>query len=72
MSDDPPSNGWEMSKENVMPIKQGRSVTALNNALQLGTPQRNQELEETRKYNVYSRNLICKKKGAGDRGLCGK
>lgn len=53
MSDDPPSNGWEMSKENVMPIKQGRSVTALNNALQLGTPQRNQELEETRKYNVY-------------------
>lgn len=72
MNDDPPSNGWEMSKENVMPIKQGRSVTALNNALQLGTPQRNQELEETRKYNTYSQNLTCKEKGAGDRGLCGK
>ena len=49
MNADSPPNAWETSKENVMPIKQGRSVSILNKALQMGTPQRNQELEELRK-----------------------
>lgn len=36
---------WEISKENVMPIKEGRSVDSLNQALQLGTPQHNKTIE---------------------------
>ena len=38
---------WEISKENVMPIKQGRSVRSLNHALQYDTPQKNRSLQET-------------------------
>ena len=41
---------WEISKENVMPIKQGRSVPSLNQALQCGTPQRNRSIQEKVKY----------------------
>ena len=37
---------WEISKENVMPIKQGRSVSSLNHALQIDTPQKNRSLQE--------------------------
>ena len=37
---------WETSKENVLPLKQGRSATTLNQALQNGTPQRNPVIEE--------------------------
>lgn len=45
---------WEISKENVMPIKEGRSVDSLNQALQLGTPQHNKTLESRIKYHLIT------------------
>ena len=41
---------WEISKENVAPLKQGRSVPSLNQALHLGTPQRNEQLEQMKQW----------------------
>ena len=41
---------WEISKENVVPLKQGRSIQSLNSALKMGTPQHNQGLELMRKF----------------------
>lgn len=43
---------WEISKENVMPVKEGRSVDSLNQALQFGTPRRNKTLESKIQYYV--------------------
>lgn len=43
---------WEISKENVMPIKQGRSVSSLNHALQIDTPQKNRSLQEKVKWEL--------------------
>ena len=37
---------WETSKENVLPLRQGRSANTLNQALQNGTPQRNPIVEK--------------------------
>jgi hypothetical protein len=31
---------WETNKENVLPVKEGRSVTTLNRALKVETPQK--------------------------------
>lgn len=47
---------WEISKENVVPLKQGRSVQSLNSALKMGTPQRNQRLEMMRQYLLNTLN----------------
>ena len=41
---------WEISKENVAPLKQGRSVPSLNQALHMGTPQRNELLEQMKQW----------------------
>lgn len=47
---------WEISKENVVPLKQGRSVQSLNSALKMGTPQRNQRLEMMKQYLLNTLN----------------
>ena len=60
-SDYPPSpmdepnqaDEWEISKENVAPLKQGRSVPSLNQALHMGTPQRNEQLEQMKQLVFY-------------------
>ena len=44
---------WEISKENVAPLKQGRSVPSLNQALHMGTPQRNEQLEQMKQLVFY-------------------
>ena len=41
---------WEISKENVAPLKQGRSVPSLNEALHMGTAQRNEQLEQMKQW----------------------
>ena len=60
-SDYPPSpmdepnqaDEWEISKENVAPLKQGRSVPSLNQALHMETPQRNEQLEQMKQLVFY-------------------
>lgn len=54
---------WEISKENVMPIKEGRSVDSLNQALQLGTPQRNKSIESKIQYLYYCDVLFFQRTG---------
>lgn len=43
---------WETSKENVLPLRQGRSANTLNQALQNGTPQRNPVIEKKIKFEM--------------------
>ena len=62
---------WEISKENVVPLKQGRSIQSLNSALKMGPPQHNHRLELMRKYDVDTRN-DSKRTRASHRRLCRK
>ena len=48
---------WEISKENVAPLKQGRSVPSLNQALHMGTLQRNEQLEQMKQCVFYALEL---------------
>ena len=41
---------WEFSKENVIPIKEGRNIESLNYALSQKTPEQNKSLESKIKY----------------------
>ena len=64
-SDYPPSpmdepnqaDEWEISKENVAPLKKGRSVPSLNQALHMGTLQRNEQLEQMKQWVFYAMEL---------------
>ena len=50
---------WETSKENVLPLRQGRSANTLNQALQNGTPQRNPVVEKKIRFaRAYRLNLV--------------
>ena len=43
---------WEFSKENVIPIKEGRNTESLNYALSQKTPEQNRSLESKIKYYI--------------------
>lgn len=50
------SNEWELSKENVQPLRQGRKVASLTSALQ-HTPADLQQIKEQREYGDLFLNL---------------
>lgn len=50
------SNEWELSKENVQPLRQGRKVASLTSALQ-HTPADLQQIKEQREYGDLFPNL---------------
>ena len=51
---------WEFSKENVIPIKEGRNIDSLNFALSQKTPEQNRSLESKIKYYIIEFEYYCR------------
>ena len=52
---------WEFSKENVIPIKEGRNIESLNYALSQKTPEQNRSLESKIKYYIIETYIMKQK-----------
>lgn len=50
MNRDSPDNEWELSKENVQPIRQGRKLSSLNAGLKQYGGVEDQQIKEEKQY----------------------